>query len=92
MASELTANLERLARVIEPDNVTTVKRRIDRALGAAPSDAGQIAPTLFAIRKLLAIKDQYSDERLAIVRRYLDAPMTPPEMKDALASLAKSTP
>lgn len=88
--SQLTASLERLVRVIEPDNVVTVQRRVNRALGQGPSESGLVEPTLATIRELLSVKDKYADDRLAIVRRYLASPTASPEIKDALGALLRN--
>jgi hypothetical protein len=85
--SKITVDLERLVRVMEPNDVVGIQRHVDRALGRAPTDAALVAPTLLALRNLLAEDDNFSSERLAIVRHYSEGPTTPPEMKDALKAI-----
>lgn len=85
--SEITVDLERLVRVMEPNDVLGVQRSVSRSLGSAPTDAGLIAPTLLALRNLIAENDSFSSQRLAIVQRYLESATTPPEMKRALKGI-----
>jgi hypothetical protein len=85
--SKITVHLERLVRVMEPNNVIGIQRHINRVLGSAPTDVELVAPTLLALRNLVRENDNFVPERLAIVRRYSEGPTTPPEMKDALKSI-----
>jgi hypothetical protein len=85
--SKITLDLERLVRVMEPNNVIGIRRHINRVLGSAPTDVELVAPTLLALRNLVAENDNFAPQRLAIVRRYSEGPTTPPEMKDALKSI-----
>jgi hypothetical protein len=85
--SKITVDLERLVRVMEPNNVIGIQRHVNRVLGSAPTDAELVAPTLLALGKLVAVNDNFVPERLAIVRRYIEGPTTPPEMKEALKAI-----
>lgn len=87
--SKITVDLERLVRVMEPNDIVGIQRHVHRALGRAPTDAALVGPTLLALRNLVAGDGNFAPERLAIIRRYLEGPTTPPEMKDALKAILK---
>ncbi len=86
--AEITVQLERLVRVMEPNNAVGVQRKINRALGQAPSETDLIP--LQSIRGLVAAQDGLAPTRIDILRGYLDKPTTPPEMKDELRAILES--
>jgi septal ring factor EnvC (AmiA/AmiB activator) len=87
--AELTSNLERLVRIAEPNGAVSVQWAIERALGKIPSDAALLEPTVAAVRKSLSTKDEFSSERVKLVREYLERSTTPPEMKSDLETILK---
>jgi hypothetical protein len=85
--AEIIGDLERLVRIMVPNNVLGIQQTVNRALGVAPNESELIAPTLLAIRNRIAEKDDFASLRRAILHQYLESPTTPTEMTDALREI-----
>jgi len=85
--AELGFHLERLVRVMVPNNARGIQLATNRVLGTAPNEVELIQPSLEAARGLITRDDDLAPTRLAIVRSYLEKETTPREMKEALRAI-----